>query len=373
MSVTILDRYFLRQLLLIAVIAILIFTILWIAPEIMPKAIQGISLHQLTVMQGLQYILYQIPPVLVYSVPMAALISSVWFFRQFSLSVELIAVLSSGVSFRRLLIPIGVFGLCITVLFFIAQEYLLPQAAGRLRELSDKTGFAVQHVLDPKVTFVDKTPDGQVQKFLLINPHAAKDQNEFIILFYEGVGDHTRIRAIMSAIHGTWDQHHGLWNLENGIIYSIDADGIYRDVHPFETLQVPTSSIPYELLAFPSSNPQEFNLRQLGQYTRLLEKSGQTEDAEFYQVRLAQRYLLIWAPLILALFGAGIGVERSRARRNLGITYAIALLVFYYVIVAVCTTLGSIGVLPAFIAAGLPLVLISLAGFGILKLRKSEG
>jgi hypothetical protein len=77
--------------------------------------------------------------------------------------------------------------------------------------------------------------------------------------------------------------------------------------------------------------------------------------------------------LLLALLGGGIGVERSRARRNLGLTYAAVLLLFYNILVPSCTTLGSIGVLPAVLAAVMPLILTGIGGWGILRFRQSEG
>ena len=85
---------------------------------------------------------------------------------------------------------------------------------------------------------------------------------------------------------------------------------------------------------------------QLTRYVRLLRRGHQTEDAKFYDVRLYQRIFLPFVPLMFAVLGAGIGIERSRAKRNLGLTYAAALLLIYNFLVPTTTTLGSIGLLP---------------------------
>lgn len=362
-----------RRMATIALFAILIFTLSWLAPEIMFNAIQGIVNRTFTLDQGIAYLIYQIPSVLGYCLPISALFSAVFLFRQLSLSGELIAVQASGVSFKRLLAPIIVIGFSIALLFFMTQEFLLPWATQSLRDLNQKTHFDAKMVSNPLVTFVEKSKTGAMQKFLIISPKPPKEGNQFIFLFYDGEGDTTRISQIITASHGYWDESKSLWKLQEGVEYFLSEDGIYRDVEPFHQREYKTSPVAPALLSFPTGNPSEFKIRQLERYVRLLTKGAQTEDAKFYEVRLFQRYFLPFGPLLLAVLGTFIGIERSRSRRNLGLTYAAGLLLIYNILIPTFTTLGSIGLLPTLLAAFLPLVVTGALGTGIIKLRQSEG
>ena len=369
----VLDRYFLQQVSAIAIFAIIIFTIAWLAPETMFKVIQGISEGKITVPQGLTYLVYQVPTVLNYCIPISALFASVFFMRQISLSSELIAILGSGISFRRLLVPIGMVGLGLTMLFFLTQEILGPWAATNLRVFNRLTHFDTQEIADPQVVFLEKNPHGSLNKFLIISPYAHDAQNQFIFLFYEGEGEETHLSRIITATKGHWEPKQVAWHLHDGIEYLLNSEGIYSHVHAFNDEIVETSPIANALLSFPNGSPAEFNVKDLERYVRLLSGGGQTEDAKFYRIRLYQRYILPWICVMFALFGTYIGVERSRATRNLGLTYAAILLLLYNILVPVSTTLGNIGIFPAFIAACLPLIIAFFGGTVILQMRKSLG
>lgn len=350
-----------------------VFTICWLTPEILLKAVQEVSKGRFSLEQGLAFMLYQTPEVLLYCIPISMLFSTVFLFRQLSLSGELTAMLASGISLRRLLIPIGAVGLGVSLLFFLTQETLLPWAAGELRALNQITHFDRKNVVTPQVTFIERSDSGEIEKFLMISPKAQGVQDKFIFLFYQGKGDSIRIRRIVTATEGRWVKRLQSWHLQKGVDYLLNSNGIYRDVRSFQAQMIPTSPIPQALLSFPMGNPAEFRLKQLTEYVSLLTQGGQTEDARFYEIRLYQRYFLMWVPFVLAVLGAAIGIERSRTRRNLGLTYAALLLLIYNVLVPVSTTLGGIGFLPTILAAFLPLFVAVAGGGAIIQLRKSEG
>jgi lipopolysaccharide export system permease protein len=371
--VKLLDRYLLKRLWTLIFFAILIFTMIWIAPELMFKAIQGISNHQLTVWQGLSFLAYQIPEVLTYCFPIAALLGTVFLFRQLSLSGELTAMLVSRISFQRILIPIGIAGVGVSLLFFLTQEFAVPWASSNLHQLSQRTHFEEDNYSNPPVTFVQKSSQGSMEKFLVIPPRGIQGDHQFIFLFYDGTGDATRIHQIMTASFGNWQAALGAWELKSGVNYFLNPEGIYSEVKPFDRELVLTSPVANALLDFPTGNPAEFHLLQLARYVQLLGEGQQTEDANFYRIRLYQRFILPLVAIVFALQGAKLGIERSRARRNLGLTYAALLLLFYNILVPLSTTLGSMGVMPSLIAAIIPLVMVVLGGGVLIKLRKFEG
>ncbi len=369
---TILDRFLFQRLLTLVLFFVMVFTILWLSPEILFRAIQGMFQGKLTLAQGVDFLIYHIPSVLLYCLPIAMLGGSVFLFRQLSLSTELTALLAAGISTRRLLLPIGMVGLLASLLFFATQEYLNPEAASALRKLNEDTHFSLQDLKPPLATFVEKDTNGAIEKFFLFAPKSLKVQNKFIVLFYQGVGADLHIHQILTATQGWWDTHNNRWLLKDGIEYTLDPQGIYRRVRPFQTQWVKTSPVIHGLLTFPSNNPTEFRMKELERYVRLLRRGQQTEDALFYQVRFYQRYTQPLAPLFFALVGVGIGVERLRSRRHMSLLYAASLLLFYNILIPAFTTLGSIGLLPAMVAAILPLALSTLAAWGIFKLRHQE-
>jgi lipopolysaccharide export system permease protein len=327
----------------------------------------------LTPWQGLAYLIYQVPTVLVYCLPIATLFASVFLFRQMSLSSELTAIMASGVSFRRILIPIGMVGASMSLLFVLTQEWFVPEASKALYALNAQTQFEENAEEHHQVTYVERGPDGSMDKFLVISPKAKTDMNQFIFLFFTGKGPETRIWRMITATQGRWSDQDKGWLLSDGIDYQLNEEGIYQTVASFGLKLVHTSDMAQAFLSFPPGRPTEYRLADLQKYVRLLGLGGQSEDERFYKVRLYQRYFLAFIPIVFAVLGACLGVERSRATRNLGLTYAAVFLLFYNVMVPVCTTLGSIGFLPPLAAAFIPLLLALGSGKVLLTLRQRFG
>lgn len=369
-----LDRYVIQRLVTITFYAVVVFTLAWLAPETLFRMVQGISEHKLTLLQGFSYLIYQIPEVLTYCLPISMLFGAVFLFRQMSLSMELIAMFSSGISFSRILRPVGTVGLMVAAVFFLNQEVFSPISQSRLRTLSQETHFDVSQKFHRSlVTFVEKAPEGQLRTFITIAPDPQPGQNQMMVLLYDMASETPYISQIVTASKARWIESQHQWELTQGVVYQLTPEGIYQMVTPFAQEFLQTSPVPSALLSFPSSNPLEMNIKSLSRYVRLLMQGGQTEDARFYYVRLLQRFFLPLAALIFALYGAAIGIEKSRARRNMGLTYAAVLLLLYNITVHTATTLGSVGVLWVWAAAILPLLVAIGLGQAILQVRQFEG
>lgn len=382
---TIFDRYLMRQLLLYAGFALLIFTIVWIAPEILLEAIQAVGAHQLTVWQGLLYVLYQLPEVFLYSIPIAAMVSSLFFFRRFSLSSELTAVQVSGVSMPRILRPVAFVGLLLSVAFFFNQECLAPSASHAFNQLRFATGLKKESPADNFLTLTETAPDGSLAYFRLFSK--VPKPNELALLSVglvhsgqtsssvdssdssNGVG----IQQLIAAKQAVWSPQASAWDLKNATVYDVSSDGVYKKITPYEQLALPSTIKVQDFMAFSYQLPIEMTLGQLFEHIRILEVMNQWDQARYYHVRFFQRFLNPIAPLVLMLISVGFAVERARARRNIGLLIAVILLIFYNIAISVMTSLGGLGILPAFLAAAMPLILVTLLATGVTRFRRIGG
>lgn len=364
----------------ISLFALVLFTVAWLAPEILFRAVQGVAAHQISGLQALYYLILQIPGVLAYCIPIAALFASVFLFRQLSLSSELVAIQASGISFQRLQVPVAIVGLGLMTLFILNQECFEPWALAQLKELSESTGFLKQAQERPYVTFLEKNPTtGQLRHFLVVLPNPAANQSQFISLSFQPLAASNQQRAtmyidqIITAQASHWSDAQQSWVLQNGWLSELRSDGIYQTSRPFKTTTVSTSVIAAKLLSFPYTKAQEMNLANLSRYIELLRQGSQTDDMRFFKVKWAQRFTLPWVILLFTVMGCAIGIERSRARKNLGLTYTALLLLVYNVVITTTTTMGNMGALPVWISAMVPIGFALLGGWGVAELRKLEG
>jgi lipopolysaccharide export LptBFGC system permease protein LptF len=105
-----------------------------------------------------------------------------------------------------------------------------------------------------------------------------------------------------------------------------------------------------------------------------LAATGQRQDQRFFSVRLLQKLLNPLTPIVFVVLGALIGLEPPRSWRATALTVAAVVLFMYGVSVPFSVNLGSLGLLPTWVAAVVPqLLAMAITGLSIVVLRNTQG
>ena len=202
------------QFIQLVLFGLLMFTIIWLAPETLFKLMQALFSHKITLIQFFQMILLDLPETLQDSMPMAVLFAAIFLFRRFSLSSELISFFNAGVSPKRLMVPVCLVGLLFAGLHLVIQEAVVPQTAPVYDQMRETAGL--RDVKNRNFTFVEKNRANQWDKFLAIGqiqgfPDSLK---HFMILYYDrDAQGGMYISRILTAASGVWDETHHRWHL----------------------------------------------------------------------------------------------------------------------------------------------------------------
>ena len=73
MKITIYDKYIFKQVAITTFVAILLFTVVWIAPEMLLNTIKKILAGEYTIKMGVAYLTYQLPLILGKAFPVGLL------------------------------------------------------------------------------------------------------------------------------------------------------------------------------------------------------------------------------------------------------------------------------------------------------------
>jgi lipopolysaccharide export system permease protein len=372
-SLTILDRYIIRQLLVLVAFALLIFTVVWIAPEILLEAIQETASGRLTLWQGLQFVVLQLPEVLIYSIPIASMIAALFFFRRFSLSSELTAVQASGVSMRRILRPVAMVGLMMSLMFLLNQEVVAPTASKAFNQLRYAIGMKKPNPADRFLTLTESNEHNALSSFRLFSREASAGELAMLSVELLQEGAESRIHQLITAQKATWEPGASQWRLKDATRYDVSPEGVYEKITNEPETVLPTRIPVSDYMAFSYQLPIEMTMGQLFEHIRILEVMSQFDQARYYTVRFFQRFFHPLAPLVLMLISVGFAVERVRAKWNIGLLIAAVLLIAYNISISVMTSVGSLGVLPPLVAAAIPLLLVTLMAQGATQLRRLGG
>lgn len=379
------DRFIMGDLLRMIGFGLLLFSLVWFAPETLFKLVQAKFANHVSWLEFFQLLGLYLPSILQQTFPMACLIASVYLFRKLSQSFELTALLSSGISWARLCKPLFLVGLLVVGLHFFTQEVLIPVTSPLLQTMLVKAQLKKSN--DKNFVFFERQPNAnhRLEKLILMGkarPDVAHDVFWFYFHPKESMSENeqrlgvqkaqrsSRIQAIIRAKTATWYEQQQAWKLEEGVEYELDKEGIYRNVTPFATQWIGGSPYANQLLQFASRDAASLSLPELSQYLRLLKRSDQNQEMPFYQVRWHQKFALPLSNLFLLFLGALLGHEPVRSRQATGLAMAAFVLFIYLVSIPIFTNLGILKLLPAWVAGWLPLTLAILTTLLLLPVRR---
>jgi lipopolysaccharide export system permease protein len=350
-----LDRYvafsFLRLFLLFAIAAPLLFILGDLTDNLARYIDRGISLGRV----GLSYV-YQLPLYIYYSFPIASLIGTIFTVNNMTRHSELSAAKAGGVSFWRLLAPLPVLGVILTVVALGLSELVPVATRARAQLLGGARGannFA-------RTEFVYRGADGYAFGIRRIDLEGARITG----LVMEREGNEPKIPSIfVKAQEAVYDSTKG-WTVYRGQLRILQGEE--ERLFDFSEM-IPTQfrETPEKLLAQPKE-PEEMRYAELGEFIEVLQRSG-GNPLELMADR-AEKVALPVATLIIILFGAPLANSTQRGGAAYGIGISLGITIVYMMLFRICHAAAATGTIPPLLSAWLPNILVFIAAL-ILTLR----
>jgi lipopolysaccharide export system permease protein len=351
-----LDRYvareFIRLFLLFALAAPLLFVLGDWTDRIDKYTEQGIPLTN--VMLGY---LYQMPLFISWSLPVAALIATVFTVSNMTRHSEMSAAKAGGISFFRALAVLPVLGVLLTVLGLVLTE-LVPIGIGKKMEIMgevERSGGDMRH------DFIYTGPDGHVYTIRALTMAGPSLRTVTI----EHQGTETEPAIHVSAREAQYDQD-GLWTLHDGMFRTFDGPERSERSFRFQRLQLAAfTETPEELMARPK-DPEEMRYAEMGALIETLERSGGRPLKLI--VEKAQKIAIPVATLVIVLFGAPLANSTGRGGPAYGIGISLGITIFYMMLFKLTGAMGVSGMMDPMVAAWIPNALFLVAA-GVLIAR----
>ena len=369
---TLMDWYLINQLVPMIVFALLLFSIIWLAPDIFFKLTQYFFSGQISLPRALEMAAFHLPEVLQQTIPVAVLLGSIFLFQRLSRDYEWVAMLAGGISPIRGLMAVLAVGLLFGGIHAIVQENVLPDTAPRLERMY--TDLGLKHDADRNFLFVEKNHHNRLSKFFMIGQVQRTALADFIILYYdETPHEGVRISRILRSKTGRWLPLSNQWQLLNGIEYVLNNEGVYKDIRRFDEQQLRTNQYAAVLLDYTRMNPLVLPWGQLQQYIRLLKEGGQLQDVPYFEVRLWQKQAAPVATVVFAILGALLGMESVRAHRLYGLTFGALVIFLYSILVPFTGNFGSLDLAAPWLVAWIPLFSATVLTLVLIRFRTRKG
>ena len=346
----ILDRYIIKEVMSFVALAVAALTIMLIVRTLFELTDMLIN-KRVALLYVVKLLFYRLPAYLVLTFPMSLLASSELAIGRLSTDGEITAMRAGGISLRRIIIPFVAAALVISILSFLINDYIVPEAnrahQNIIRENVLKKGPSY---IRRNVFFRDAE-----NRYFYINRFNEENMTMQDIMVYEFSREN--FSRTITAKKAEWVAD--TWKLENGTIHNYDEEGKTTYEVNFATMDI---IVKEDLQKFFKNQrePIEMNSKELKQQISILQKGG--ADTKRLEVILHMKYSVPFSGLIFVLLGVPLGLRVKRGSKATGIIISIVLVFVYYIFVSTARSFGNGGVLAPALAAWLPNIIFAILG-----------
>jgi lipopolysaccharide export system permease protein len=290
--------------------------------------------------------------------PLFVFIAVIFFTSKMAYNTEIIAILSSGVSFRRMMYPYFLGALIIGVFSYLLGGYIIPPAN------QTRIKFENEFVLHKKETGL-KNMHMQIEPGVFVymgNYYSYNERGEFFSLEkFEGKD----LKLKLSARSVNYDTATGNWRLKNYVMREIleDKKQIITKGNSLDTtIAMKPADFKEERKFF-----EMMNNTQLNQYIEEQKQRGVGNIEEFV-IEKYRRFANPFSAFILTLIGVSLASRKVRGGMGLHIGIGISLSFGYILFMTISTTFAVNGNMNPLLAVWIPNIVFTMIGV-VLYLR----
>jgi lipopolysaccharide export system permease protein len=354
-SLSILDRYILKQLLDVFTLGVIIFTSIIFASETFTQLIKQISLYGIPFHIAMMMVILNLPQVFVLTIPISTLFATVMTVNDLSLKSEITIFKACGIGINRVAKPIFCFALVMTCVSFLINEFIVPVASTQSKSLAIYS-LEQKHIPENKMNFTvkDIDKDGKLKRLFYAQWCKDRTLNNVTVI---DIANPKNIQIIQAKKGSTSDYG---WLFENGIVYTISKNGKIFNTSLFEESNVSFGI--GDVNEMVKETTSEFNFFKLARHIKKQKNILSEKIRLEYKISLFDKLALPATTFALALIGVPLAITPPRVRYNRGFLFSILIIFVYYVIRAFSLNLGETGTIHPLLAAWLPVIIISIIG-----------
>jgi lipopolysaccharide export system permease protein len=335
-----LDRYVLVEFLKLLFLSLFAFVVIFAIVDLFEKIQDFMDGHATALVVG-RYYMYKVPYVVVQVMPVALLMATFLTLGQMSKFNELTAMVTSGLSTLRIVVPLFVVGLVAVLGSFALNELVVPHATEHREEILEGE---VHHRLTTRPTeYSNLSVLGGGGRIYTAKLYLVPEKRLHDVTVSEFKGE-TLVRRI-DARMARWDGSE--WIFEDGVERTFA--GSKERARTFD--REPRPDLPERPADFEKNqeNPEAMGYAALAEYVHRLEHGGLR--VEKYRVQLDQKIAFPFINLIVVVMGAALAARLRNPNAALGFGISVSTAFFYVGLMRAGVALGQSGTLPASAAA----------------------
>lgn len=360
--IDILDRYIIRKFLIVLFFNILAFIVIFIVVDLIENLDKFLS-YQASFGNVFLYYLYYVPYIIILTLPIAMLLSSLFSLGSMAQYNEIIAMKSAGVSLYRILFPVFVLALLISIVSGLGGETAVPIAnEARLDIFRYQIKKETRNIRSTRNQLAIQ--DGKNRQiYIQFYDTAKKRAHNVNIIRTEG----GRIVERWDSRYMKWNENKKQWVLIN-VTRRILSDTSETVTHSDTLVHQPSQVTPSDLIDL-EIQPEEMNYAELDRFVDKMIALG--ADARRWLVDLYMKISYPFANLIIVMFGAPLAARKRRSGPALGFAIALLISFIYFLFLRTGQVLGHKGDISPWLAAWIGNIVFGVGAiFTLIKAKK---
>lgn len=352
LQITILDRYIIGKFLSTFFFTIAIFVVIAVVFDYSEKADDfirgGVSLKEIFFTYYLTFIPYYCSILS----PLIVFVAVIFFTAKMANNTEIVAILSSGVSFIRLMYPYFLSSVILALMVFALNGYIIPPA-NRVRY--DFEAKYLRHAELNKERNIHMKLAGNSYAYMESFNNLENTGLKFSLEKFHGLDMNYKL----VANYIKWDSVKSTWKMYDYTIRLVD--GLHEKMLSGKEKDTILDFQPKDF-ARNNTFKETMNMNELHRFIAREEERG-TGGVETYQFEMYKRYALPFSTFILSLIGVSLSSKKVRGGVGLHLGIGIGCSFAFIVLIQFSNVFATQGGVPPVIAAWIPNIL-----FGIVAL-----
>ena len=293
--------------------------------------------------------------------PLFTFIAVIFFTSKLAGNSEIIAMLSTGMSFRRLLRPYMLSAAIIAAATFVLSAYVIPPA--NIKRINYQNTYYKNRRVDYGSNIMLMVAPGQIA-YMSRYDNITKTGHRFSL---ESFDENKRLTSRLTAQTIRWD------TLYQWKIYDFVKRDFRNDREYIEKGRMRDTSIAFEPRDFliATNDHEKMTTPELQSYIAAQKERG-VGNIKTFEVENERRYAMTAAAFILTLIGMTLSVKKQKGGMGLNIGIGLVLSFSYILFMTITQTFALSGLTSPFVAMWIPNFVYAVIGL-VLYRRASHG
>jgi lipopolysaccharide export system permease protein len=286
--------------------------------------------------------------------PLFTFIAVIYFTSKMAYNTEIIAILSSGVSYTRLMRPYMVSALILAIFSYTLGNFIIPPATKTMND------FRLKNIENTRIN-VEHDIHRQIEPgvFIYIRSYTPNDVGiNFTLERFDGA----KLIEKLTADNIRWDKDMEKWVINNYWKRTIyDSYEVLESGYRIDT----TLNMKPEEFRFAKKEMETFITPDLNKEIKIMKSRG--VNTIEWEIEKHKRMATPFSTFILTLIGVGLASRKIKGGLGFHLGLGLALSFSYILFMQISTVFATSGSAPVFVSIWIPNILYSFIAFFVFR------